>query len=40
MEGKITFLNTELAAIADRERKREVEIAASKEAENKRYATV
>ncbi|TMW93931.1 hypothetical protein EJD97_010976, partial [Solanum chilense] len=31
MEGKITFLNAELAAVADRERKRELEIAASKE---------
>uniref|UniRef100_K4CDT4 Uncharacterized protein n=1 Tax=Solanum lycopersicum TaxID=4081 RepID=K4CDT4_SOLLC len=37
MEGNIGFLNAELAAVANRERKREVEIATSKEAENKRY---
>ncbi|TMW80248.1 hypothetical protein EJD97_022322 [Solanum chilense] len=40
MEGKIAFLNAELAAVAIRERKREVEIAASKAAENKRYAAL
>ncbi|TMW88073.1 hypothetical protein EJD97_019067 [Solanum chilense] len=40
MESKIAFLITELAVVAYRKRKREVEIAASKEAKNKRYATL
>uniref|UniRef100_M1BZJ2 Uncharacterized protein n=1 Tax=Solanum tuberosum TaxID=4113 RepID=M1BZJ2_SOLTU len=46
MEGKIAFLNAELAVVVDREkkreereRKREEEIAAAKEIENKRYLT-
>ncbi|TMW83631.1 hypothetical protein EJD97_001143 [Solanum chilense] len=40
MEGYIAFLNAELAIVADRKKKIEVEIAALKEAENKRYATL
>uniref|UniRef100_K4B5K4 Uncharacterized protein n=1 Tax=Solanum lycopersicum TaxID=4081 RepID=K4B5K4_SOLLC len=40
MEGKILFLNPELVALADRERKRDVEITTSKEAENKRHAAL
>ncbi|KAH0632857.1 hypothetical protein KY284_035643 [Solanum tuberosum] len=47
MESKITYLNAELAAVAEREKKREErekkreeEIAAAKEVENKRYAAL
>ncbi|KAH0714818.1 hypothetical protein KY284_007723 [Solanum tuberosum] len=40
MESKIAYLNVELAAVAEREKKREEEIAAAKEVENKRYATL
>ncbi|KAG5570845.1 hypothetical protein H5410_060611 [Solanum commersonii] len=47
MEGKIAFLNAELAVVVDREkkreereRKREEEIVAAMETENKRYATL
>ncbi|KAH0636633.1 hypothetical protein KY289_036548 [Solanum tuberosum] len=47
MESKIAYLNAELAAVAEREkkreekeRKREEEIAAAKEVENKRYAAL
>ncbi|KAH0675761.1 hypothetical protein KY285_023562 [Solanum tuberosum] len=47
MENKITYLNAELAAVAEREKKREErenkrekEIAAAKEVENKRYAAL
>ncbi|KAH0638997.1 hypothetical protein KY290_036301 [Solanum tuberosum] len=47
MEGNIAFLNAELAAVADiekkreeRERKREEEIATTKEIENKRRAAL
>ncbi|KAH0650702.1 hypothetical protein KY284_030614 [Solanum tuberosum] len=38
MESKITYLNAELAAVAEREKKREEEIVAAKEVENKKYA--
>lgn len=47
MESKIAYLNAELAAVAEREKKREErekkreeEIAAAKEVENKRYAAL
>ncbi|KAG5601158.1 hypothetical protein H5410_032528 [Solanum commersonii] len=40
MESKIAYLNAELAAVAEREKKREEEIAAAKEVENKRYAVL
>ncbi|KAH0768756.1 hypothetical protein KY290_012737 [Solanum tuberosum] len=47
MESKITYLNAELAAVAEREKKREErekkreeEIEAAKEVENKRYAAL
>ncbi|TMW89080.1 hypothetical protein EJD97_017683, partial [Solanum chilense] len=40
MEDKIAFLNSELVDVPHREKKREVEILASKEAENKKYATL
>ncbi|KAH0672632.1 hypothetical protein KY290_024861 [Solanum tuberosum] len=47
MESKIAYLNAELAAVAEREKKREErekkreeEIAATKEVENKRYAAL
>ncbi|KAG5603460.1 hypothetical protein H5410_034830 [Solanum commersonii] len=47
MESKIAYLNADLAAVAEREKKREErekkgeeEIAAAKEVENKRYATL
>ncbi|KAG5592326.1 hypothetical protein H5410_042840 [Solanum commersonii] len=40
MESKIVYLNAELAAVAEREKKREEEIAAAKDVENKRYASL
>ncbi|KAG5581193.1 hypothetical protein H5410_051820 [Solanum commersonii] len=40
MESKIAYLNAELAAVAEREKKREEEIVAAKEVENKRYAAL
>ncbi|KAK4716078.1 hypothetical protein R3W88_014416 [Solanum pinnatisectum] len=47
MESKIAYLNAELVAVAEREKKREErekkreeEIAAAKEVENKRYAAL
>ena len=40
MEGYIAFLNAEVAIVADRKKKIEVEIATLKEAKNKRYATL
>ena len=47
MESKIAYLNAELAAVAEREKKREEKeskreekIVAAKEVENKRYATL
>ncbi|XP_015159144.1 uncharacterized protein [Solanum tuberosum] len=40
MESKIAYLNAELAVVAEREKKREKEIAAAKEVENKRYAAL
>ncbi|KAK4726283.1 hypothetical protein R3W88_031200 [Solanum pinnatisectum] len=40
MESKIAYLNAELDAVAEREKKREEEIAATKEVENKRYAAL
>ena len=40
MEGYIAFLNTELAIVADRKKKIEVEIVGLKEAQIKRYATL
>ncbi|KAG5630124.1 hypothetical protein H5410_001841 [Solanum commersonii] len=40
MESKIAYLNVELAAVAEREKKREKEIVAVKEIENKRYAAL
>ncbi|KAH0761464.1 hypothetical protein KY290_017537 [Solanum tuberosum] len=47
MESKITYLNVEFAAVAEKEKKREEkerkrgeEIAAAKEVENKRYAAL
>ncbi|KAG5609015.1 hypothetical protein H5410_020296 [Solanum commersonii] len=40
MESKIAYLNAELTAVVEREKKREEEIAAAKEVENKRYAAL
>ncbi|KAH0745606.1 hypothetical protein KY285_007263 [Solanum tuberosum] len=40
MESKIAYLNVELATVAEKEKKREEEIAAANEVENKRYGAL